>query len=850
VPVLYGRCDENEVTPFGLWAELLSRPFEAIPDDELEAIVDGYGSSLARLIPELRLRLPTPDSEMHGDPEDERRQLFAAVATLIERLAAHRPLLLLLDDLHWADRSSLLLLRQIAGGESLERVLIVGTYRDTELPDSHPLVELLADLERDRPAIRLHLLGLGPSDLAALVATWHGSELPAKTIEALQRDTGGNPFFITQLVRDLEELPEDFSRVTVPAGLRDVIVKRVARLPAEADRVLKIAALVGREFDLDLLFAVAGLPEEQLLDVLDAAVQAGLLLEIEESPGRYSFAHALLRTTLERELTATRSARLHAAIGSAIEEAHADDLDRHVDELARHFAAAGPGEADRAVAYSVRASEIAAGRLAYDEAASYVATALALRERSPHRDWREIAELRLRFGVATSCTGRWEEARTIFATAADASREADAEYLFARAALGHSGGNFERYGLPDRASADLLEEALRRLPSEDTPLRAQVLARLGAVLYYLHAPVEAQHALSRQALDMARRLDDVESLARALVAAQYAYWHPGEQATRLELAHQLIATSERLGDSYLESGSRIWRAIALLDHCRLDEADRDLERFGEIATELQRPELLVYAAAHRAMRALLEGRWLEGELAAAEVLGLGEHTVTPNALQSYGVEMMQLRNEQLRLGELTDHFRRLVDTISALPAWRSALAWALVQGGRLEQAGNEIDLLRRDDFALLPRDANLVPACAILGHVAGELGDSDLAEAVEPLLRPSAPYWVVMGYGPATLGPVAFTLGLACQLTGRLDQAVEDFELALALSERMRARPYLAHTRIHLAQVLEQRRAPGDVVRARGLREEGLVTARELEMTRLLRDAGRPVAAVAAPAER
>jgi DNA-binding SARP family transcriptional activator len=846
LPVLYGRCDEDEVTPFGLWAELLTRPFDETPDDELEAILGGHGSSLARLIPELRTRVPTLAAAVHGDPEDERRQLFAAVAALVEQLAERQPLLILLDDLHWADRSSLLLLRQLAGSETLGRVLIVGTYRDTELPDAHPLVELLADLERDRPAVRVALRGFDTSDLEALVATWRGGKLPPETVEALARETGGNPFFIKQLVRHLEELPEDGRPFMVPAGLRDVIVKRVARLPGGADRVLKIAALIGREFELDLLQGVAGLPEEQLLDVLDAAVQAGILVEVADTPGRYSFAHALLRTTLEQELTATRRARLHAAIGVAIEGEHGDDLEGRLDELARHFAAAGSSEADRAVTYSVRASEHASARLAYDEAAAYVATALALRERSSHRDPREIADLRLRLGVAISCTGRWEQAREIFAGAAEASREADADSLFARAALGHSGASFERFGLPDQPSADLLEEALRRLPSDDTPLRAQVLARLGAILYYLQAPVERQHALSREALDMARRLDDVESLARALVAAQYAHWHPGEQAARLELAHELVATSERLADTYLESGSRIWRAVALLDHCMLEEADGDLERFAEIAAELRRPELLVYAAAHRAMRALLEGRWEEGELAAAEVLALGEHTATPNALQSYGVEMLQLRNEQLRLGELADHYLQLVETISAIPAWRSALAWAHVQGGSLDLARSEIDLLRQDDFALLPRDANLVVASAILGHIAGELGDADLAAAVEPLLRPSAPYWVVMGYGPATLGPVAFTLGLACQLMGRLEQAVEDFELALELCGRMRARPYLAHTQIHLAQVLEQRRAAGDAARARALREEGLRAARELDMVRLLRDADHPVPTVAA----
>jgi tetratricopeptide (TPR) repeat protein len=841
--VLYGRCEE-EMPPFGPWAEALTRHFAALSDRDLESLLDGHAPYAARLVPELRLRIPEISLDLVGDPEEEQHRLFSAIAALVELLAEHEPLLLVLDDLHWADRSSLLLLRQLAGG-SLERVLLVGTFRDGELPEGHFLTEVLADLERDRPAVRVRLRGLDAADLAELVAAWRGLELPAETIDAIHRETGGNPFFMKQLVRHLEELgdtrpPPPGGSFAVPVGLRDVIAKRVARLPTDGGRVLKIAALIGHEFEFELLRDVVDLPAEQLLDVLDAAVQAGIAVETGETPGRYSFAHALLRTTLEHELTATRRARLHATIGETLERRNGTSPDGPVIvELARHFAAAGPEEVERAVSYALRSSEQAAARLAYDEAAACVGSALALRQSRPPRDEREIARIELLLGQATSRTGRWEDARDVFAAAADTARQANAPELFALAALGHAGGSFERFGLADHASAALLEEAMGRLPPGDRALQSQVLAQLSDVLYYLDAPAATLHALSRQAVDIARRLDDLGSLARALTSAQYAYWHPGEYAQRLELADELVAVSERLGDPVVEAGARTWRAIALLDHCRIDEADVDLERCAQLAAELRQPDLLVHTAAHRAMRALLEGRWHDGELAAAEVLGLGERSRAADALQSYGVEMLQLRNEQLRLGEMTDHFEHLVREISALPGWRTALAWAHVQAGRLERAQAEIAELCRDDFAELPRDANFVPACTILGHVAGELDDADLAAAVEPQLRPSAAYWVVLGYAPATLGPVAFTLGLACQLTGRLDQAVEDFELALQQSTRMRARPYLAHTQVRLAQVLEQRGAPGDAVRAGSLRAEGTETARELGMTRLLRDAAR-----------
>src|SRR5262249_21460422 len=287
-------------------------------DGDLESLLDGHAPYAARLVPELRLRIPEISLDLVGDPEEEQHRLFSAIAALVELLAEHEPLLLVLDDLHWADRSSLLLLRQLAGG-SLERVLLVGTFRDGELPEGHFLTEVLADLERDRPAVRVRLRGLDAADLAELVAAWRGLELPPETIDAIHRETGGNPFFMKQLVRHLEELgdtrpPPPGGSFAVPVGLRDVIAKRVARLPTDGGRVLKIAALIGHEFEFELLRDVADLPAEQLLDVLDAAVRAGIAVETGETPGRYSFAHALLRTTLEHELTATRRARLHATI--------------------------------------------------------------------------------------------------------------------------------------------------------------------------------------------------------------------------------------------------------------------------------------------------------------------------------------------------------------------------------------------------------------------------------------------------------------------------------------------------------------------------------------------------------
>jgi hypothetical protein len=409
--------------------------------------------------------------------------------------------------------------------------------------------------------------------------------------------------------------------------------------------------------------------------------------------------------------------------------------------------------------------------------------------------------------------------------------------LFAKAALGHSGSAWERFGTEDSASVALLEEALAMLPAEDSPLRARVLARLGEAIYYSGDSAERVPALAREAVEMARRVDDLEALADALSSAQYAHWRPGQQERRLEVAYELVSVAEQLGDLHFLAEARAWRAIVLIELCRRDAADADLDRHARLAYSLQQPELLMHSAALRSMRALLSGRWVEGERAANEVLQVGERSRALDARQYYAAEMLALRNEQSRLGELADQLEGLVRDVGALPAWRAALAWSLVQAGRLDDARAELYDLRRAGLAALPLDANFVPALAILAHVAGELRDADLAADVEPLLRPYTDYWVVLGPGPATLGPVAYSVGLLNLVLARPDKAGRYFVVATEKSELMRARPYLARAQAGLAEALRAGRGAGHAERAAQLEEEAMAIARELEMTRLLGEA-------------
>jgi DNA-binding SARP family transcriptional activator len=845
--VLYGRCDEEELFPYGPWIDMLRPEVAAMSDDALADLLGDGAAELARLLPEVGTRLDLAAAPVAGDPESERRRFFDTVSAAFRRLAGRRPLLLVIDDLHWADRSSLLLARHVARRPDLGQVLMLGTFRDTEPGPGHPLPELIADVERDREVVRVRLGGMDEDEVAELIGAWHGDAMEAQTVRAIRDETDGNPFFVKQLVRHLEEDGRAGERHVeggfgVPAGVRDVIARRVARLPEGTGRVLAVAALLGRDFDYDLLEPVTGLPEDELLDVLDAAVGAALVVEDPRTAGRYAFAHALLRTALASELSATRRARLHLRIGEAIERRHAAQLEPWLDELARHFGEAGPQAVDRAIDYAERAADQAASRLAYDEAVGLLAHAVDLRRRHGQADLTEIARLESALAAAEADAGRWDAARASYGRAADAAREAGAVTAFARAALGHSGGTWEHYGREDLASVALLEEALERLPQEESSLRAQVLARLAVLLTYAEAAAEQVLATATDAVAMARVTGDPDAVVAALIAAQFARWLPGRARDRLAIADELVHMTEERGVPGCIAEAHLWRATALVELCRLDEADADLARHAEIAEQLQQYQLLGHRDALRAMRALLEGDYERGAAAARDLRDWANRTegsdATPMTMLRgfYGAELISIQNERDELGLAAPFFEQLVGEMDALPGWRAGLAWAKLQAGRAEEARCEIEELSAGGFAALPRDTNFLGSLSIVAHAVGELRDAELAARVEPQLAPFADSWVVLGPGASTLGPVAYCLGLLQLVQDRHDEATASFERALELSGKMRARPYEARSCAGLAEALRRRGAPGDEARAAELSARARAEARALGMRRLERE--------------
>jgi class 3 adenylate cyclase len=336
--VLFGHCEEDLTTPYQLMAEALDHFVRNAAEDHLRAHIDAHGSELGRLVPSLAGRIPDLPASRATDSDSERYLLFAAVVGLLASLSAYQPVVLVLDDLHGADQGSLLLLRHLAASDQAMRVLVHGTYRDDELSHAHPLVETLAVLHRQHGISRIGLPGLDDSGVVTLMEATAGYAFDDAALglaHAVYRETDGNPFFAGELLRHLSEtgaffqdatgrwVAEDgFGRMTLPNSVREVIGARVGRLGGDAGRVLSVAAVIGRDFDLDILSRATGTPVGELLDIVDAARTASLVREVADATGRYRFSHALIQHTLYQDPGPTRRALAHRYVAEALEEIH------------------------------------------------------------------------------------------------------------------------------------------------------------------------------------------------------------------------------------------------------------------------------------------------------------------------------------------------------------------------------------------------------------------------------------------------------------------------------------------------------------------------------------------------
>ena len=841
--VLWGRChEERGAPPYWPWLQAIGIYVQEQDPERLRQEMGEGAPDIGELFAEVRSKLPDLAKPATLEPEQARFRLFDSICTFLKNAARSQPLMLVLDDLHWADQPSLLFLQFLAREMGEGSLLVVGTYRDVELSRQHPLSETLAQLTRE-PVFQRHLLrGLTQIETHQFIASASNIQPSQSLVDTVYSQTEGNPFFMGEVIRllsdqgDLEA--EDFGSrqgVRIPEGVREVIGQRLNRLSESCNQMLTVASIVGREFEFRLLVnLMTGVSEEDLLSGIEEAAGAHLIEEISATGERYQFSHALVQETLAEEVAAARRVRLHARIGEAMEELYAAEIEAHAGELAHHFAEAEPVfGTDKLVRYSLMAGERALATYAYEDALTHYERGLIARHISLSGAEAATDEeaANLLFGLARAQSGTVElhqigeafaalnRAFKYYAEAGNVAQAvAAAEFI-----IGVPTGR-----IPE--SGQLIARALTLVPA-DSHESGRLLSRYGGFLGLAEGDYEgAQQALGR-AMAIARREGDmtleVQTLAYAAdVSGQHLHWQ--ESIDNGLRAIELAADDEH---PYSEVLSRYWTVVSLLHMGALDVALPHALALRDVAERRNVNRQLVYLSLVPIVTlSCLKGDWRTGR-----------------EYSDRGLEVSALNPQLLALRVLLEHetgesaqgevyLERLLKTVmrlyrrSGISAGRPSMAIATI--ARITGFPDRLEIAESAAEAILS-DQPLRPISALyaktgLALLAVQRGDQSAAEKH---------YAYFLGHRGTmiwTVSSVDRLLGLLSQTMGNLDQAEPHFEDALAFCRKAGYRPELAWTCCDYADTLLERNGRDDHTRAVALLDESLTIASELGMRPLM----------------
>ncbi len=753
-------------------------------------------------------------------------------------LAGSHPVVLILDDLHWADKSTLLLLRSLLAVEPAPRLLIVGTYRHSDLSRHHPLTDVLAALRRDPSVERLALGGLVDTEVLELVERTFGGRLDdasTSLVHALGRETDGNPFFAGELLRHLAESGalrrDDDGRLVFegsisaqgfPDSIREVISRRIDRLGDGTSRALTAASVIGRDFDLRLLAGVLDTDEDDLLDLLEQATSANLLTS--DRTDQFSFTHALAEHALYEGLSLSRRSRLHRRVAESLQDRSAADGVGRSAELAYHWSRTD--EVATAIVHARAAGHEALAQLGPDQAVRWFEQALELLRSKSEPDELLRSDLLTDLGEAQRQAGDADYRQTLL-DAAHLARSLGATPVLVRSALANHRGDSASTGQVDHERVAVLEGALATIDQADSASHALLLATLASELQW--APDwQRRLAVSDAGLAMARRLGQPATLATVLSARHEAIRIPPTLAERLANTAELLAISEGLGDARLRGFAALWRAHSSWENGDVAEVDRSMDIVAREVPRAGAPYLLWNLAAHRSTRALVDGRLEDAEQSAHEAYRVAVEGGQPDALDILASQLHDIKSSQGRLHEIEGLLANAAAGLPGSSTWSTIYTLAqnrVPEGDTSEKMRRRLEDEAKTGYADVPYNKVWLYELAARAPVYARLGLLEPAAVLFDLLAPWSAQ--VIFSGSAVSGSVARLVAVLAALLGRWRQADDFFAEAAACHERMNAPVFLARTQVDWARMLLDRDA-GHSGRAEALLTEALAISQQI----------------------
>jgi DNA-binding winged helix-turn-helix (wHTH) protein/tetratricopeptide (TPR) repeat protein len=849
------RCRAEGAPPFWPWVQLLRR----LGVDRGEETPLSY-SEIVETPPASRLRPTGPALP----PNHARFRLFQGVAEFLVTESQARPLVLLFDDLQWADAPSLGLLDFLLYELRNAPVLVLATVR-SEVTDH---AEILSTIMAKPQARCIAVQGFSPRESQEFLRTWLRREPLTGWVSELHRRTGGNPLFLREMAQTVlpegraerafsiplrsaiqsasrrlpRWLPEGAptAMVGVPETVRGLVAQRLRCLSEQANRVLAAAATLGDTFDLRILARMTDLSPSGLLPILQEARAAHLIGAETDASGRERFAHAIVREGLYEALPRNEQQSLHRRAGEALERLYEGQLEPALPELAYHFhAALTLGVSEKALVYAVQAARRAMDILAFEEAARHYGRAVQAVELHAPTDGKRRAELLLGLGDAHQASGGVDASRRAYLAAAQAARDADDAALFARASLSFGFGMWAGAGA-DEPVRMLLKEALRRIGDADPTLRASLLAHL-TVIGPAEDSTERIDEITRGTLAAARASRCAETLSEALMARHFALQGPDHLEERIALAEEISQLTENLGRVHRSFGVLEAKAADLLVSGDVNGFERTLERSAFALRESRHPWFPCLKTLTDASIALLRGRFDEGERRMQESLTIAQRVQYPYASEMFLGQSFVLLRGRGRMCELGAAIPDVVEKRGWIPFVRLLPLIVAVECDRLDEVKDAFERIASNNFASIPKRDDWLTCMVELAVVAHGLEDAARAKILYEMLEPYAALHAAVRGVLLYAGPVQRALALLAATLGWRSESARHFDAALEGCTRVGAVPMTARIRFEYGQSLLRAGGTSAQLQGKCLTRLARETADELGMVDLARRCEAPL---------